>query len=76
MSAPVKIEVVEAMSEKAYSAATLCTNKAAYGDRRDLVFREVPDALLGQTFVLGADRCQYLYFGTCVTSTIVQKYKY
>ena len=32
------------------------------------MFREVPEALLGQTFVLGADRCQYLYFCTCLTS--------
>ena len=55
VSAPVKIKVVEAMSENAYATGVMCVNKAAYEDKPDEVFRQVPDALKGQTFVRGAN---------------------
>ena len=55
VSAPIKIKVVEAMSEKPYETGVLCEGKAAYLGREDIVFREMPDALKGQTFVRGAD---------------------
>jgi hypothetical protein len=55
VSAPVKIKVVEAMSEKPYETRVLCEGKIAYLGRKDIVFREVPDALKGQTYVRGAD---------------------
>ena len=55
VSPPVKIMVVEAMSETAYSSSSMCNGEAAYTDKTTIVFRQVPDALEGQTFVRGAD---------------------
>jgi len=55
VAAPVRIKVVEAMSAKPYETGVLCEGKTAYLDKTDIVFREIPDALKGQTFVRGAD---------------------
>ena len=55
VAAPIKIAAIEAMSAKAYTTAALCIGDRAYLDETELVFRQVPTALQGQTFVRGSE---------------------